>query len=121
MRVQEIMWERDCGIVPVVDEGGKVVGMISDRDIGIALATRGRPAGQLLAREVPTGRLFTCSPDDTVQVALSTMQDAKARRLAVVDASGACKASFRSTTSSFRRRTFAATGHASRTSRPWAR
>jgi CBS domain-containing protein len=63
--------------------------MITDRDICIALATRGRPAGELRAGELLNGRLFTCSPDDTVQTALRTMRDAKVRRLAVVDASGA--------------------------------
>lgn len=87
--VAQAMWERDCGIVPIVDEGGQVVGMITDRDICIALATRGRLAGQLRARELLTGRLFTCSPEDSVQTALTTMQDAKVRRLAVIDASGA--------------------------------
>ena len=87
--VAQAMWEHDCGIVPVVDEGDKVVGMITDRDICIALATRTRPAGELRARELLTGRLFTCSPEDSVQTALTTMQDAKVRRLAVIDASGA--------------------------------
>ena len=44
-----IMWERDCGIVPVVEsrESGKVVGVITDRDICIAAYTRGRPLAQI--------------------------------------------------------------------------
>ena len=89
--VAQAMWERDCGIVPIVDAEDKVVGVVTDRDICIALATRGRRAGDLRARELLTGRLFTCSPDDSVQAALATMRDAKVRRLAVVDASGVLK------------------------------
>ena len=37
----EHMWDADCGIVPVVDERGHVLGVITDRDICIAAATRG--------------------------------------------------------------------------------
>ena len=36
------MWEGDCGVLPVVNDEGRVIGMITDRDICIALATRDR-------------------------------------------------------------------------------
>src|SRR5574340_880164 len=39
----EILWERNCGIVPVVNPDGKVTGVVTDRDICIALGTRNRP------------------------------------------------------------------------------
>ena len=35
-----LMLEGDCGILPVVDEAGKLVGVVTDRDMYIALATR---------------------------------------------------------------------------------
>ena len=38
----KIMWERDCGCVPVVDDDNRVVGMLTDRDICMAALTRGR-------------------------------------------------------------------------------
>ena len=38
----KIMWDSDCGAVPVTDERGRVVGVITDRDICIAAATRPR-------------------------------------------------------------------------------
>jgi CBS domain-containing protein len=37
-----MMWTDDCGALPVVNESGNVVGMITDRDICIALAARGK-------------------------------------------------------------------------------
>jgi len=35
-----LMWEGDCGVLPVIGADRKVAGMITDRDICIALATR---------------------------------------------------------------------------------
>ena len=37
-----IMWESDCGVVPVVDSEHRVVGVVTDRDISMAAYTRGR-------------------------------------------------------------------------------
>ena len=49
------MWEGDCGALPVVSDEGRVIGMITDRDICIALATRGRSADRIAVREVAQG------------------------------------------------------------------
>ena len=49
------MWEGDCGALPVVNDEGRVIGMITDRDICIALATRGRSADRIAVREVAQG------------------------------------------------------------------
>ena len=49
--VAKLMWDRDCGIVPVIDAAGTVAGVITDRDICIASATRRalpEPAATLL-------------------------------------------------------------------------
>jgi CBS domain-containing protein len=87
--IVRIMWDMDCGCVPVVDENGKVLGMITDRDICIALATRHRLAREVLAREVITGIVSFCCPDDEIGAALKTMESARVRRLPVVDEEGA--------------------------------
>src|SRR5262245_6101900 len=42
-RAARLMWEHDCGVVPVVDHEGTAVGMITDRDICMAAYTQGRP------------------------------------------------------------------------------
>jgi CBS domain-containing protein len=82
------MWEGDCGALPVVNDEGRVTGMITDRDICIALATRGRSADRVAVREVAQGHVHTCLRDDDATVALQTMKAHKIRRLPVVDAEG---------------------------------
>ena len=67
---------------------GKVCGVITDRDICIALGTRNRVAGEITAGEVSNGKLFACSPEDDIHVALLTMREGKVRRLPVIDSSG---------------------------------
>jgi len=62
---------------------GKIVGVVTDRDICIALGTRNRVAGDITVRDVMSDRLFACSPDDDVHVALRTMQEGGVRRLPV--------------------------------------
>lgn len=82
-----LMWNSDCGALPVLDDG-RLAGIITDRDICIALGTRDLPAHELTVREVETANPQTCSPKDTVQQALTLMRDAHVRRLPVVDESG---------------------------------
>jgi len=84
----QIMWERDCGSVPVVREDGHVVGMITDRDICIAAATKSRAEGDIQVREVLTKPLRSCSPTDDVRAAMETMRTQQLRRLPVVEPDG---------------------------------
>jgi CBS domain-containing protein len=86
--VVQAMWERDCGAMPVVNDEGRVVGMITDRDICIALATRGRSAERIAVREVAQGHAYTCLPEDDVAAALKTMKAQRVRRLPVVTPDG---------------------------------
>ena len=83
-----IMWDNDCGIVPVTDAGGKVIGVLTDRDICMAAATQNRRASEIRVSEIMSGRLSTCGPDDDVRSALKTLRTAQVRRLPVVDAEG---------------------------------
>jgi CBS domain-containing protein len=78
-----LMLDADCGILPVVDADGKLVGVVTDRDMYIALATRNRLASQLTVGEVARTHVFTCGPDDDVQIALATMKEHHVRRLPV--------------------------------------
>ncbi len=89
--VVKLMWERDCGVLPVVNSEGKVFGMITDRDICVAIATRGRTADRIEVRDVTAGKACTCAPDDDAAVALQKMKSQRVRRLPVVDAEGGLK------------------------------
>ena len=79
----QLLWGADCGILPVVD-GGKLVGVVTDRDMYVALATRNKPASQVTVGEVSTGNVWACEPDDDVHTALDTMASQRVRRLPVI-------------------------------------
>lgn len=78
-----LMLEGDCGILPVVDDG-ELVGVVTDRDMYIALATRNQLASQLRVGAVATRTVSTCAPEDDVHAALETMKTRRVRRLPVV-------------------------------------
>ncbi len=82
------MWENRCGALPVLGASGAVCGMITDRDIAIAVGTRNRPASQIRVTDVSLPRVFTCAAEDDVLSALATMATQNVRRLPVVAADG---------------------------------
>lgn len=84
----EYMWNRNCGMLPVVDANQKLVGVVTDRDICIALGTRNRLPGDLTVGEIATTEAFTCKPNDDIHEALETMAKKQVRRLPVVDKEG---------------------------------
>jgi CBS domain-containing protein len=82
----QIMWDCDCGAVPVVDEDRTLIGMVTDRDICIATATRSVAPAELTVRNVMTpGHVYFARPDDDVRTVLATMGTHRVRRLPVVD------------------------------------
>lgn len=85
------MWENDCGIMPIIKDGRKVVGVITDRDICMATAVRNRPESTISVEEVMSGKMFSVKPDDDIHSALQLMQDHKVRRLPVMDEEGELK------------------------------
>jgi CBS domain-containing protein len=88
--VAKIFWEQGCGALPVV-ESGRAIGMITDRDVSIALGTRNAKAGETYVREVALPKVFFCLAEDDIHTALRTMQAQQVRRLPVVDHEGALK------------------------------
>jgi CBS domain-containing protein len=84
----EVMWNDRCGALPILDDSGRVIGVITDRDICIALGTRNVRASDILARDVSGPEHFSCSPDDDVRDALKTMATQEVSRLPVVDEAG---------------------------------
>ncbi len=81
------MWEQDCGIVPVLnDEGSKVVGVVTDRDICMATWSRNLAPTNVLVSQAMSSDLAFCSPGDTLADAEATMRSRQIRRLPVLDA-----------------------------------
>ncbi len=83
-----IMWKRDCGSVPVVDNERKVVGMITDRDICMAAATKDRAPAEIAVSEVINNTARTCQPETDIREALRIIGQEQVRRLPVVDREG---------------------------------
>lgn len=88
----EILWTFNCGFLPIVDSQKKVTGVITDRDICVALGTRNRLPGEITVGEVSSGKVYSCKLNDDIRAALATMSAQKVRRLPVVDADGKLQA-----------------------------
>jgi CBS domain-containing protein len=86
--VAHLLWENDCGSVPVVAHDHKVIGMITDRDICMAAATKHRPPGEITVAEVIDGNVYKCQLDTDLGEAMLIMKQEQVRRLPVVDADG---------------------------------
>lgn len=84
----ELMWIGNCGFLPVTGANGKIAGVVTDRDICIALGTRNCLAGEVKVKEVMSNRLFACSPEDDVHIALQRMEEGGVRRLPVTVENG---------------------------------
>src|SRR5262245_5924517 len=83
-----VLWEQDCGIVPVVDAANVLVGVVTDRDLCMASYTQGRPLNEIAVVGSLARQLLTCRHDDSLTNVLSAMQQAQVHRLPVVDARG---------------------------------
>ncbi len=84
-QASSLMRKTNCGFLPVVGDGGNVIGVITDRDICIGLGTRNRKPSDLRVWDVMPHKLFTCMEGDSIHCALTTMREARIRRLPVVD------------------------------------
>jgi CBS domain-containing protein len=83
-----IMWERDCGVVPVLDEQGRVAGVVTDRDICMAAYFNGEPLTRISLADIMSREPCCVGPNDDVAQAERIMQDRQIRRLPVVDDAG---------------------------------
>jgi CBS domain-containing protein len=84
-RAAQLMWENDCGVVPVLDGDGHAVGMLTDRDICMAAYTQGKPLREIPVTSVMSKQLYACRPDDTLDQVQAIMREHKIRRLPVLD------------------------------------
>ena len=86
--VVKIMWDADCGAVPVVDQDRNLIGVITDRDIAITAGTQNRLPSDIRVAEAMSDTVYSCTPDQDILGALKTMRSEKVRRLPVVNNNG---------------------------------
>jgi CBS domain-containing protein len=79
------MWEHDCGALPVVDENGRVIAMLTDRDVCMASYTQGKRLSAIRVSTAMSRSIVTCHPGDTMSVAERRMREHQVRRLPVID------------------------------------
>jgi len=87
-RAAQVMWENDCGCVPVVDESGRVVGMLTDRDVCMAAYTQGRLLAEMTVSSAMSKTVVICTQEDRIATAEQRMREHRVRRLAVVNGAG---------------------------------
>jgi len=83
-----LMWDHDCGALPVVDDAERVVGVITDRDICMAAYTQGSPIHAVPVANVMSKDVYTIGPSDSIENAETIMRARQVRRLPVVDGEG---------------------------------
>jgi CBS domain-containing protein len=87
-RAAQLMWDGDCGALPVIDHAGKLLGMLTDRDICMAAYTRGRPLTELSVSAAMSTSVFSCRPEDTLRSVMDAMATRQVRRIPVLDEGG---------------------------------
>jgi CBS domain-containing protein len=80
-----LMWKHDVGALPVVDAQDQVVGMITDRDIAMAVGLRNVAPGAITVREISTSDVWAVGPTATAEEAERIMEERQVRRLPVID------------------------------------
>lgn len=86
--VARLMLDCDCGALPVVGEGERLIGMITDRDIVVRVLAKGRDCSQATVRDAMTSETQSVRENDSLESVFQVMRDNKVRRVPVVDESG---------------------------------
>jgi CBS domain-containing protein len=83
-----LMWEHDCGAIPVVDGEVRIVGIVTDRDVCMAAYTQGERLWAIPVTTAMAKLVVCCHAEDTVEAAQALMCEKLIHRLPVVDADG---------------------------------
>lgn len=83
--VAKKMKQEDAGFMPIVENGGRLVGVVTDRDIVIRCIAEGHDPQRDTVEHCMTSQAITISPEDDIQDAARKMEQEEIRRLAVTD------------------------------------
>lgn len=84
----QVFWDKDCGVVPVVDTEEKLVGILTDRDVAVSAYFRGENLKNISVAEAMGRNVLTVLESDDIEDALELMRTHQVRRLPVVDPDG---------------------------------
>jgi CBS domain-containing protein len=90
-KAAQLMADRHIGMVPVVEnaQNGRLVGVLTDRDITCRVVAQGRDCQHTPIQEaMSTGKLWTVSPFDEMDTVVDRMEQGQVRRIPVVEADG---------------------------------
>jgi CBS domain-containing protein len=84
----ELMRREDCGLVPVVSDQNKLIGVLTDRDIVLKVVAEGRDPRSTAVSEVMATDLVTCLPQETIETVMEQMATRQVRRIPIVERDG---------------------------------
>ena len=85
LEVADVLAQNKIGAVLVLEDNGKLAGIISERDIVRALAQKGSELAGSRVSDFMTRELITCTPESTVDQIMSLMTQGRVRHLPVLD------------------------------------
>ena len=81
----QLMKSNHVGPIPVIDRDGKLVGIVTDRDLAIKVVAEDRTPRDTKIADVMSRDPFTCGPNDDVEQVIQTMEEHQVRRIPIVD------------------------------------
>jgi CBS domain-containing protein len=85
----KVMRDRDIGCVPIVDDAGRVVGIVTDRDLAVRAIASGKDSSTKL-NDLMTPMASCSFQDDDLRDVEQKMAELQVRRIPIVDAGGRC-------------------------------
>jgi len=88
-----IMWDYDCGAVPIVrdEESNELVGIITDRDIAMHVVKHAYVHPCIVrVKDCMSTNLITCKKDDELELAMNLIAENRIRRIPIIDENGCC-------------------------------
>lgn len=84
----QLMWAHDIGCLAVVDDAGKAISMVTDRDLLMCTHLSGRSLHEEVVSSAMSKQLYSVRSGESVQSAEAIMQGKQVRRIAVIDSEG---------------------------------
>ena len=81
----QLMWDHDCGALPVVGGDGRIIGVVTDRDVCMAAWTQGRSLHAIPVATAMSKQVFSCRAGETIDAVRRIMREKRIRRIPIVD------------------------------------